>query len=275
MKNRLVILSILIGTTLGTGIAGSRTWHVELDGSGDVPDLQAAMDSAAVGDTVLVGPGQYEIGPILVASGIVLTSREGPLRTKLVGFPGSLGGLACTNLPQPTTISGLWFDRFSDGGSEGLGAINILDCFRITIRGCMFSNNDRAGVTIASQQLVVIENSTFADNTVALNIIFGDGTLHHNIFWDPVPAMGVFLVYCNDMLNILDVPAPLRSGNFSLDPQFCSTGDYRVSIGSPCAAGNSPLGGNCNLIGALPPDCSTTPTRPTTWGAIKSLYRKH
>ena len=49
-----VILLLLPQATL------AATWHVEQDGSGDFDDIQPAVDAAAAGDTILIGPGHYD-----------------------------------------------------------------------------------------------------------------------------------------------------------------------------------------------------------------------
>jgi Right handed beta helix region len=41
------------------GSVDARVWDVFVDGSGDAPTIQAAIDSAAAGDVVRVGPGTY------------------------------------------------------------------------------------------------------------------------------------------------------------------------------------------------------------------------
>lgn len=38
----------------------ARTWHVKLDGSGDYTDIQPAVDAAAPGDTIHIGPGRFD-----------------------------------------------------------------------------------------------------------------------------------------------------------------------------------------------------------------------
>jgi hypothetical protein len=61
--------------------------------------------------------------------------------------------------------------------------------------------------------------------------------------------------------------------NIFKNPILCApeTGDFRISIHSPCAPEHSPAG--CGLIGAWEPACDITPTRPTTWGRLKAKYR--
>jgi hypothetical protein len=68
-------------------------------------------------------------------------------------------------------------------------------------------------------------------------------------------------------------------GNFSADPAFCnpdiSPYDLGLCQNSPCLPGNHPDGYDCGLVGALGEGCVCDPTstRPSTWGAIKAMYR--
>ena len=67
------------------------------------------------------------------------------------------------------------------------------------------------------------------------------------------------------------------NGNIAVDPEFCGiddSGNYYLQSDSPCAPGNHPAGYDCGVIGALPVNCGTDPTKQRTWGSVKEMYKK-
>lgn len=64
------------------------------------------------------------------------------------------------------------------------------------------------------------------------------------------------------------------NGNISEDPLFCDPegGDFTLHSNSRCAP-FSPPNTECDLIGAHPIGCGSTPVTSTTWGGIKALFR--
>ncbi len=57
--NRVCLVFVLL-TSVFPALSSATTWHVEKDGGGDFSVIQDAVDAAASGDTVLVGPGWFE-----------------------------------------------------------------------------------------------------------------------------------------------------------------------------------------------------------------------
>ncbi len=261
-----VVVGILSGLSLSR--ADARTWRVTPDGTGDAPNIEAAMDGCAVGDSVLVAPGEYLVAQVLLADRVVLIGEEGPLRTRLVPDPEPtfLSGLGCWSVSAD--IIGLWFDGFHS--SAGWGALNVSGVARVT--GCLFTNN-MFGVTVTGGH-VDAEGNTFVNNDLAIRVDWGTGVLRRNVIWDFTQGLGSIVGYCNDVLRLEDIYEMYRPINFSLDPQFCGANDYHLSASSPCAPGNTPLNDDCGLIGALPVNRSTTAVEERTWGQIKALYRK-
>jgi len=62
----LVVLGLLL---LAVAPAQSRTWTVELDGSGDFTQIQAAVDAASDGDEIRIGTGRFDHYQTIVDNG--------------------------------------------------------------------------------------------------------------------------------------------------------------------------------------------------------------
>ena len=267
-------------------IANARTWYVKQDGSGDAPTISAAVDSAVAGDTVLVAPGTYETGDINLKEGLIVTSETGAVSTKIIPKPYTypLFLFYCENFHSymRTEISGFWVEGFQYGWSGG-GAIFINSCYEVYVENNVMTRN-KGAISIEFAAVVgstlYIQGNTFVSNIE--NAIYGGGSTHwgyieNNIIWDHCADIGIYLnLMCNCFIDLEDIPPSWRGVNFSLDPQFCGTsenGNLYLQSDSPCAPGNSPLGTWCDLIGALPVACGTAPTKKTTWGALKNIYR--
>lgn len=68
------------------------TYLVRADGSGDFPTIQEAIDGAAAGDTIEVGPGRYPVHLWIESKSIVIRSSSGPEATVLTGESRRDGG---------------------------------------------------------------------------------------------------------------------------------------------------------------------------------------
>jgi hypothetical protein len=124
----------------------ARTWYVKPDGTGDVPTIQAAVDSAAAqGDTVLLangtfmGEGNYEVDCFDKAPAIISESGNPELCIIDCGTPP-----ACN-----AALVGIYF-RESVHGSPRLEGVTVRD-------GC-------GGVVCKAGSAPVISNCIFRDN---------------------------------------------------------------------------------------------------------------
>ncbi len=90
MTTRLAAASLLtVSLILVSGAVQARTWNIANDGTGDAPTIQAGIDSSAVGDTVLVGPGTYNEVIDFLGKDIVVKSSAGPDLTIIDGSSSS------------------------------------------------------------------------------------------------------------------------------------------------------------------------------------------
>lgn len=58
IMNRIMLALLLV--LIGDSSSFARTWNVRKDGSGDYTVIQDAVDHAAAGDTIRIGPGRFE-----------------------------------------------------------------------------------------------------------------------------------------------------------------------------------------------------------------------
>ena len=189
----------------------AATWQVDPDGSGDATRIQAGLNLAVAGDTVVVACGTYHERQITLKDGVVLTSATGEADCVTVDAEniyrvfyasGVDGGAALIGF---TAING----RVNYGGAMYCGSGSDLD-----IRNCVFSNNSATvgggmyvhhsdpsivdcsftgnssdywggGIAIEDLAQPEIVGCTFADNVAAY---YGGGTF--NYLWTAPQFVG-------------------------------------------------------------------------------------
>jgi len=162
------------------------TWYVKPDGSGDVATVQAAINVAKAGDTIVVAAGTYswtsqgtdDLG--VSAWGmlffnrdvqhIYLRSEAGPEMT-ILDMEGKGRGMNMIGYNDGVVIEGFTFTNgdatLSVNGLNAGGAI-LMHLSSPTLRNCIFVNNrgvQGGGVANIGQNTAVIENCKFINNS--------------------------------------------------------------------------------------------------------------
>lgn len=193
VASRFASILVLLFATLA--LLGT-TWNVLEDGSGDAPTINAAMDLAEAGDTVLVWPGQYP-APLpghRMATDVHLVSQGGPDVTAITADGSALlgSGTSITTLLDGFKFQGvgplygyvgvvqLWGDHeirncvFEDLAVSNKGAAlsvggsaHIHDSVFREVSGHQPFTETTTGVRIDGNHDVIIENCRFELNSGA------------------------------------------------------------------------------------------------------------
>jgi hypothetical protein len=81
---RLILTTSLVAH-IGACEASARTWRIQANGSGDAPTIQAGIDSAKAGDTILIAPGTYDENLNTKGKGLNLSGTTDPGATIVDG----------------------------------------------------------------------------------------------------------------------------------------------------------------------------------------------
>jgi hypothetical protein len=239
---------------LSSLVLGS-TWYVKPDGTGDVPTIQAGIDSAASGDTVLLAGGTFHgtgNHNILVSGGpILIKSETGDPQDCIIDCDGYLGpGRYGFRFQSEAFLSGITVmnGNVMDNG----GAVYCESS--TTIRDCVFLSNQSAywggAVCFYSSGYPVLKNCTFALNmagdwggAITIQGIELDVTIDSCTFYDNhATSGGAILCYMHEasatILNSVfyQNSATVRGGALHVDDMSTST------IGCTFNANSAPVG---------------------------------
>lgn len=152
MKTWGTALLLAVTCLLTASSVSARTWYIKPDGTGDVPTIQAGVDSASHGDTLLCASGTYswsnqgtgtDHGMIYILRGsadMVIKSESGPDVTILNGQ--NQGRIVFFQGETELTIEGFTFTR---GEAPNLGSFTggafAAHLSSPVIRDCIFKFN--------------------------------------------------------------------------------------------------------------------------------------
>ena len=184
----------------------ARTWRVEVDGSGDAPFIQAAIDSSTDGDLVLVGPGVYFEHLRFKGKDIWLKSFAGAEVTVIDGNwePGSVvqfvNGETNDAILDGFTITHGTGVPISEGADGNIGGGLYAEDSWPTVRNSLFIDNVPTGPktfggailfrtdehpSSAPEQPMRIENNTFIANEATNGggiALTADAEIINNVF---------------------------------------------------------------------------------------------
>jgi parallel beta-helix repeat protein len=155
-----LVLGLLSGMLIAAPVAmaAATTWYVDDSGGADFTTIQAAVDAASAGDTIIVRDGVYA-EYVIVDKSLTIQSQNGRATTTVQS------ALPDSNVFTPL-VNNIIIDGFTvkgDGTGPGIGVIGVT--------GCILRNNDVSN-NLQGFYVDSAYNNTF-ENNVASNCGYG------------------------------------------------------------------------------------------------------
>ena len=119
----------------------ARTWYITSAGTGDAPTIQAGLDSAVAGDTVLVECGTYYEHDILMKSAVTLISTSGDPACVTIDAQQQGRVIYCTYAHHTTRIEGFTLTGGMVAGNNEGGGLYCYDQARPRLAHLVFHDN--------------------------------------------------------------------------------------------------------------------------------------
>lgn len=186
---------------MSTTPACARTWYINPSGTGDAATIQAGIDSAAAGDTVLVACGTYYESGIYVDFSMTLLSESGEAQCVTIDAQENNTVLILHDCDSTTVVKGFTLAHGSPTGSppgDAGGMIVLFSSPRVV--NCAFRDNDGGygGGAYCGPSAPSFINCLFADNFAgygsAIHCSSADATITGCTFISNEAAEGT--VYC-------------------------------------------------------------------------------
>lgn len=228
----------------------AATWQVP----NQIPTIQAAIDTAANGDSVLVAPGSYTELLTVSRKNIVLTSETGASQTFIqppASRPVGTSTLVLEYLLDTSEVSGLTFENGGDSLVFG-GAVACDSCHTNIRDNSFISNLARfgGGVYVGSQpSFPTIENNYFESNTAVIQggglsaFLNGEPVVTGNLFKNNVSIGNAFFQGVGGAISIdnlvEDSTDVVIDHNIFIGNRACQGTAIQLEYGSPVVLSNT------------------------------------